>query len=83
MCLALPCEAERRGCSVHIFLSFLQADGLSWKSPGPGTHEKYLEHIDSWLKLCLAAFVPCALSGMLFFSDAAQSLLCNVLLLLL
>ena len=24
---------------------FPQADGLSWKSPGPGTHEKYLEHI--------------------------------------
>ncbi|CAK9071825.1 unnamed protein product [Durusdinium trenchii] len=21
------------------------AEGLSWKSPGPGTHEKYLEHI--------------------------------------
>lgn len=23
------------------------ADGLSWKSPGPGTHEKYLEHIET------------------------------------
>lgn len=23
------------------------AEGLSWKSPGPGTHEKYLEHIET------------------------------------
>ena len=39
---------------VHLcslLLCWAKAEGLSWKSPGPGTHEKYLEHIVPQLDL--------------------------------
>ena len=42
--------ASRFGTFTQLITPLIQADGqLSWKSPGPGTHEKYVEHIDPFM----------------------------------